>query len=79
MEFSSALEIDQKVLFTPMQRHCEKYAIEGSKGYGVIVSVKFTKAKVFYSIVDDYYGILFDDVDSSYVFPQENGAKLKEE
>lgn len=31
---------------------------------GQIVAVRFTKAKVFYAIVDDFYGSVFDDIDS---------------
>jgi hypothetical protein len=68
MEYTSNLEIGQKILFMPMERHCNKYGIEKAKGYGTITAVKFTKAKVFYDIVDEYWGFLFDSVDSSNVF-----------
>ena len=67
MAFTSTLEIGQLIKFKPMQRHCEKYAIACSDGYGKITAVRFTKAKVFYDIIDDYYGLLFDNVDSCNV------------
>lgn len=80
MNFESALEIGQEITFIPMERHCEKYSIAKNWGYGIITAVKFTKAKVFYDIVDDYWGILFDNVDSINVnelkieieFPENN-------
>lgn len=68
MDFTSTLGIDQKVEFTPMQRHCLAYSIASEVLYGTITAVRFTKAKVFYDIIDDYFGILFDSVDSSKVF-----------
>ena len=34
---------------------------------GLIIGISFTPAKVFYSIVDDYYGSIYKDVDSGYV------------
>lgn len=64
MQFESALKIGQSVKFKPMQRHCETHSIKCENGFGVITAVKFTKAKVFYDIIDDYWGILFDGVDS---------------
>lgn len=59
-----------------MKRHSDKLCIDGDeKRFGRIVSVKFTKSKVFYSILDDYYGIIFDDVDSCYVCKYDNNAE----
>lgn len=71
MEFTSRFEIEQKIVFRPMQRHCQKNAIQANALYGTIVAVTFTKAKVFYDIVDEYWGILFDRVDSANVAPIE--------
>ena len=64
----SKLSIGQKVIFIPMERHCDERKIEKSKGFGTITAVKFTRAKVFYDIVDEYWGNLFDCVDSINVF-----------
>lgn len=72
MEYISSLEIGQSVKFTPMERHCRQYGIEKSSGYGTITAIKFTKAKVFYDVVSDYWGILFDTVDSANVQPMGN-------
>lgn len=66
-EFPSAFDIGQDVVFLPMESHCEEFGISKEYGYGNITAVRFTKAKVFYDIVDDYYGFLFSNVDSSYV------------
>jgi hypothetical protein len=52
------------VTFYPMECHCAKYKIEKEKLYGTVVAVRFTKAKVFYDVIDDYWGKLFDNVDS---------------
>lgn len=77
MNFESNFNIDDKVLFQPMQRHCDALGIEKSKSFGKIIAIRFTKAKVFYDIIDDYYGRLFDNVDSNYVFPNEQNTKIK--
>lgn len=46
--------------------------------YGVIVSVRFTKAKVWYDILDDYTGNVFRDIDSCNVkAPMKYKAKTK--
>jgi hypothetical protein len=78
MDYPSALEIDQRVSFTPMEKHCNEYKIAKDEGFGTIIAIRFTKAKVFYDVVDDYWGILFRDVDSINVKPLNTGEKLKE-
>jgi hypothetical protein len=40
---------------------------EGEWTNGLVVGIRFTTAKVFYSIVDDYYGSLYNDIDSNSV------------
>jgi len=69
MKFESKLEIGQSVKFKPMQRHCKKHSIDYSEGFGIITAIKFTKAKVFYDVIDDYWGLLFDGVDSENIIP----------
>jgi len=65
--FESKVTIDDDVLFTPMYRHCQTMGIEPEEMYGTVVAVKFTKAKVFYDILDDYYCEVFTNVDSTHV------------
>ncbi len=78
-EFPSALDIGDKVEFRPMYKHQQNHGIADVWGYGVIVAVRFTKAKVFYDVVDDYWGLLFDNVDSIKVRPAYISKNIKEE
>jgi len=48
--------------------------ISQQERFGTIVSVRFTKAKVFYDILDDYYGVIFKKVDFSNVYYIDNEA-----
>jgi hypothetical protein len=66
-EYFSLYDINDIVEFYPMSSHCEKYEIEKELFTGRITSIRFSNAKVFYNIVDDYYGYLFDNVDSCNV------------
>lgn len=65
--FPSLYKIGDNISFIPMFIHTNKYQISNEKRYGIITAVRFTKSKVFYDIVDDYNGYLFDNVDSSNV------------
>lgn len=65
--FESAFSVGDKVEFYPMAIHSERLMIKREELYGTIVSVKFTAAKVFYSIISDYWGKLFEDVTSENV------------
>lgn len=76
-EFPSAHSIDDKVDFVPSAKQCEDRAISREYRFGTIVKVSFSKAKVFYDILDDYYGDIFANVDSSFVKPIKQ-LKLKE-
>lgn len=74
-----AHNIGDDINFLPMFRHQQKYGIAKEEKYGTIIAVRFTKAKILYDIVDDYYGILFDNVDSCNVFSiKDNNIKLEE-
>ena len=55
------------VNFTPMQWQSKKYDITQAELVGEIIAVRFTKAKVFYDIVDDYWGYMFKNVDSALI------------
>jgi hypothetical protein len=75
--FESTYAIGDVVEFIPMYRDRTAFGIDGEKQDGVIVSVRFTKAKVFYDCLSDYYGVLFRDIDSCNVNPIEK-VYLKE-
>lgn len=76
--FESKLSIDDVITFTPMFIQAKKMGIKQEEMEGTIVAVRFTKAKVFYDILDDYYGKVFTNVDSSYVNKIEIFNKLEE-
>lgn len=63
-EYSSFFEIGDNVWFLPMERHIDKLKIIKNYNRGHIINIKFSKSKVFYDIVDDYYGYFFDNIDS---------------
>ena len=65
--FKSLYTFGNYIKFDAMERHKDKWGIVGTDLYGMIVGIRFTKAKVFYDVVDDYYGYLFDNIDSSKV------------
>jgi hypothetical protein len=65
--FNSKLSIDDSVTFIPMFKQSTEMGIAQEEMFGTVVAVRFTKAKVFYDILDDYYGKVFTNVDSSYV------------
>ena len=75
--FDSKLSIDDSVTFIPMFKQSTEIGIAQEEMFGIVVAVRFTKAKVFYDILDDYYGKVFTNVDSSYVNKIEI-KKLKE-
>jgi hypothetical protein len=68
-EFPSAYSIDDKVDFVPSAKQADDRKITRDYRFGTIVKVSFSKAKVFYDILDDYYGEIFTNVDSSFVKP----------
>jgi hypothetical protein len=76
--FDSKLNIDDSITFTPMFKQATEMGIAQEEMDGKVVAVRFTKAKVFYDILDDYYGKVFTNVDSSYVNKIEVFNKLEE-
>jgi hypothetical protein len=75
--FESKLNIGDSVTFRPMFIQAKKLGITQDDLWGTVVAVRFTKAKVFYDILDDYYSKVFTDVDSANVFEIEM-LKLEE-
>ena len=66
--YSTSIDIDQRVDFRPNSRDCEAMCIDADNiHYGTVVGIRFTKAKVFYDCSCDYYGIVFRDIPSDYV------------
>jgi len=78
VEFPSLFGIDDKVIFIPSAKQADDMKIVREDSYGTISAVRFTKAKVLYDIIDDYWGKIFKDVDSSFVKPFKSSIKLKE-
>lgn len=67
-DFFSTHAIDDNVDFIPMYHQQIKHGISDESREGTIVAVRFTKPKVFYDILDEYYAIIFKNVDSVKVF-----------
>ena len=70
VELPSAYKVDDFVTFIPSAKQCEERCIKREKRWGRVVKVSFTKAKVFYDILDDYYGDIFTMIDSSFIIPE---------
>ena len=76
--FPAQFAIDDAVSFVPMFKHQQLYGISNDQLDGIVTAVRFSKAKVFYDIVDEYYGKLFDEVDSCKVTPVKIFPKINE-
>lgn len=72
-EFQSQFGIGEEVSFEPSFRHQKEKLIPAGRRFGSIVAVKFTKSKVFYDVLGDTCGTVFDGLDSASV------ANMKEE
>lgn len=70
VDFPSQIAIDDVVTFRPMAKHQEEMCIADEEFLGVVTMVHFSKAKVFYDILSDYHGIIFDKVDSAKVYAE---------
>lgn len=66
--FYSSFSILENIKFLPPARYCNELSIQKEACDGFIIAIRFTLSKVLYDIVDTYYGILFKDVDSAFVF-----------
>jgi len=67
-QFTSTFTHGEQIKFIPPARLLNELSLAKEPAYGEIVAIRFTKAKVFYDIIDDYHGIIFDNVDSAFVF-----------
>lgn len=67
--YPSRFAIEDRISFYPMARQAKELSISREPRIGRIIAIRFSKAKVLYDIVDDYYGYVFKDVDSVYVHP----------
>lgn len=63
-----------RVDFIPRTLDCENLMINKTNLSGRITKLKFTEAKVFYDIVDDFWGYMFKNVPSENVV-----SKLKKQ
>lgn len=77
--FPSVYDIGDEVVFFPMASHVEEYNICRKPKLGTIKAIRFTEAKVLHDIVDDYYGYMFENVDSAYLFDSYDEAQKAED
>jgi len=70
VNFPAQFEIGEPVSFITAPGDDERW--------GSVVKVSFTKAKVFYDILDDYTSTVIEDVDSSFVKTLKSDIKLEE-
>lgn len=69
-QFPAQFEIGEPVSFITSPGDDERW--------GSIVKVSFTKAKVFYDILDDYTSTVIADIDSVFVKTLKSKIKLEE-
>lgn len=70
--------VNDKVEFVPTFKQQEDLGISADYKMGTITSIKVTTAKIFYSILDDYTGTIFVDVDSCNVRAFQDVEQLEE-
>lgn len=66
-DFFSNFDIDARVEYLLPNKQATGWAVESYWVGGTIASVKFTRAKIFYSILSDYDGKIVEDISSTYV------------
>lgn len=67
-DFFSQFTINDKVEFRPMYKHQQMHGIGDEILEGQVMAVRFTEAKVFYDVYNNYWGKLFEGVASEKVF-----------
>lgn len=71
--FPSQFAIDDCITFIPSARQADERKITREERFGTITMVHFSKAKVFYDVLDDYTGEVFEKLDSCFVQPINSG------
>lgn len=66
--FFSGHAINDEVGFRPMYRQQQEMGIADEPMEGKIVAVRFTEAKVFYDVYNNYWGKVFEGVSSEKVY-----------
>ncbi len=66
-DFFSNYDMNEEVTFTPMYKHVKDWGIAPEELEGKVVAVRFTEAKVFYDLYNNYWGKIFDNVSSDKV------------
>lgn len=80
MQLPSKLQIDDQVSFFPMEKDCQEMQIAKDEMCGTITAVRFTKAKVWYEILDDYHAKIFTVTSNNAWIPnKENLPQVKPE
>lgn len=69
-QFPAQFEIGEPVSF--------KTSEEDEERWGSVVKVSFTKAKVFYDILDDYTSTVVEFIDSAFIKTLKSDIKLEE-
>lgn len=71
-ELNANFNIEDNVEFYPTHKQSQEMGIAQELISGKVISIKFTKAKVFYNILNDYHGIIFENIPSEKVFSTES-------
>jgi len=75
----SALDLQEDVNFYPRFKDADRIGIKAETPLrGKIIAIRFTESKVFYDVVDNYWGELFRDIPSEKVFTETLSDKLNE-
>ena len=75
MDLRNYVRIGDTVEFTPNVKHINEHLITSEKRTGVVTSIRFTKAKTFYYILDDVFGIVFEEIDGMGVISDKKVSK----
>ncbi len=76
-DFFSVHTINDEVEFRPMYRQQQEMGISNEPMEGKIVAVRFTEAKIFYDVYNNYWGKVFENVTSEKVYGLPESPILK--
>lgn len=68
MELPSAFQINDECSFVPTFKQQTEMGISPEQMEGKVVAIRFTEAKIFYDVFNNYYGWVFNNVPSEKVF-----------